>query len=431
MNNTKLMQNMSFETQCVHGSYKADEGEPQVFPIVQNTTYRYYDTAEMAKLFDLESDKFMYSRLGSPTVNNLEEKFALLEGGTAAVSASSGQSATLMCFLNFCKAGDHIISSTSIYGGTFNLLSVTLNRLGIDVDFVDPELSIEEIIKYAKPNTKAIFGETIANPALTLLDFEKFSCIAKKLEIPFIVDNTLASPALCKPIEHGADIVIQSTTKWADGHATCVGGMVVEAGTFNWNQNDKFPELAKPDDSYHGLCFYDKFKNTAFSVRLRAVVLRDLGCTMSPMNSYLTAQGLQTLHIRMERHCENALALANFLENHEKVDWVTYPGLDSSKFKSLSNKYLPKGSGGVLTFGVKGGKKAGENFLSKLELASLVVHVGDIRTSVIHPASTTHRQLSEEEQIAGGTRPELIRVSVGIENINDIINDFDNALISI
>jgi len=417
-----------FETDCVHGTYKAESGEPQQLPIIQNTTYRYYNAKDVADLFDLESAGYMYSRLGNPTVNALEEKMALLEGGTAGLAASSGQSATLMTMLNICKAGDHIISSTSIYGGTFNLLGVTLRKMGIEVTFIDQDITLDEILSFKRPNTKVLFAETLSNPALNVLDFEKFSSAAKKMGIPLIIDNTLATPALCRPIEHGADIVIQSTTKYADGHGSSLGGMVVEAGTFDWSFEGKFPEMTEPDPSYHGLKFYEKFENTAFVLKLRAQMLRDMGCTMSPMNAYLTHQGLQTLHLRMERHSDNALALANFLQHHKNVEWVIYPGLEKDKNYELARKYLPKGASGVLTFGVKGGKIAGEKFLEKLELASIVVHVGDIRTSVLHPASTTHRQLSESEQLKAGIKPELIRVSVGVESIKDIIADFENAL---
>lgn len=419
---------MSIETQCVHGTYKAESGQPQVLPIVQNTTYRYYNSEDVAELFDLENANFMYTRLGSPTVNALEEKMALLEGGTAGIATSSGMAASFITICNICQAGDHVISASNVYGGTHNLFGVSLKKLGIDVTFINQDLPLEEILKAAKPETKAIFGETIGNPALSILDFEKFSKAAKSIGVPLIVDNTLATPALCRPIEYGADIVLQATTKYADGHASCVGGVIVEAGTFDWAASGKFPGMVEPDESYHGLSFFDKFKDMAFSVRLRAVMLRDFGCTMAPMNAYLTHQGLQTLHLRMERHCENALALAEYLQKHEMVDWVIYPGLAEDKYHDLAQKYLSKGVGGVLCFGVKGGKKAGEEFLSNLKLTSIVVHVGDIRTSVLHPASTTHRQLSEEEQIAGGIKPELIRVSVGLESIDDIKADFDQAL---
>ncbi|MCR5482055.1 MAG: O-acetylhomoserine aminocarboxypropyltransferase/cysteine synthase [Clostridia bacterium] len=417
-----------FETLCVHGAYKAGSGEPQVLPIVQNTTYRYYNSADVAELFDLESPNFMYTRLGSPTVNALEEKMALLEGGTAAIATSAGQAANMIAMLNICEAGDHILAATNIYGGTHNLFGVTFKKMGIETTFVDQDADFEELLSKAKPNTKAVFGETLGNPALSVLDFEKFSKLAKTLGVPLIVDNTLATPALARPLELGADIVTHSTTKYADGHATCVGGMVIEGGKFDWAASGKYPGMTEPDESYHGLRFYEKFGNTAFCVKLRAQMLRDLGCTMSPMNAYLTYQGLQTLHIRMERHCENALKLAKFLSNHPMAEWVIYPGLEGDKYYELAQKYMPKGASGVLCFGVKGGSKAGEKFLSNLDLTSIVVHVGDIRTSVLHPGSTTHRQLSDEEQRAAGISPELIRVSVGLENIDDIIADFDQAL---
>lgn len=422
------MKNKGFDTRCVHGTYKAESGQPQVLPIVQNTTYRYYNAQDVAELFDLESPNHMYTRLGSPTVDALEQKMALLEGGSAGMAASAGQAATLITILNICNAGDHVISATNIYGGTHNLLNVTLRRLGIETTFINQDISAEEIVKMAKSNTKALFGETLGNPALSVLDIEKFAAAAKEMGVPLIVDNTLATPALCRPIEHGANIVIQSTTKYADGHASCVGGCVVEGGNFDWSANDKFPNLAQPDESYHGLNFYEKFGEAAFCTRLKAVMIRDLGCTMAPMNAYLTHQGLQTLSIRMEKHCANALALAKHLKEHPMVDWIVYPGMEGDKYYDLAQKYLPNGASGVLSFGVKGGREAGEKFLENLELTSIVVHVGDIRTSVLHPASTTHRQLSEEAQRAAGIDPSLIRVSVGLESIEDIIADFDQAL---
>lgn len=423
-----MIKNKGFETKCVHGMYKAESGKPQVIPIVQNTTYRYYNAQDVAELFDLESPNHMYTRLGSPTVDALEQKMALLEGGTAGMATSAGMAASLVAFLNICNAGDHIIAATNIYGGTYNLLSVSLARLGIETTFIDQDLSVEEIVKFAKPNTKALFGETLGNPALSVLDIEKFAEAAKLMGVPLIVDNTLATPALCRPIEHGANIVIQSTTKFADGHASALGGCVVEGGNFDWAQNDKFPNLAQPDESYHGLNFYESFGPTAFCTRLKAVLIRDFGCTMAPMNAYLTHQGLQTLPIRMEKHSKNALALAKYLKNHPKVDFIIYPGLEGDKYYDLAQKYLPNGASAVLSFGVKGGREAGEKLLEKLKLASIVVHVGDIRTSVLHPASTTHRQMTEEQQLAAGIDPGLIRVSVGLESIDDIIADFEQAL---
>lgn len=423
------MSDYNFNTRCIHSGYTAESGQPQVLPIAQNTTYRYYNAEDVAKLFDLESGDFMYTRLGSPTVNALEEKMAALEGGTAAITASSGQAANLITMLNICEAGDHIIAAANIYGGTHNLFAVTLRKMGIETTFIDQNISKEEIVAFAKPNTKALFGESLGNPALTVLDIEKFSAAAKEIGVPLVVDNTLASPYLCQPLKYGADFVTHSTTKWSDGHGTCVGGVVVEGGNFDWNAYaDKFACMVEPDESYHGLKFYEKFGNMAFSVKLRAQMLRDLGCTMAPMNAFLTFQGLDTLHLRMERHSQNAMALAEFLQKHPMVDWVKYPGLPGDEEYERTQKYLPKGASGVLSFGVKGGRAAGEELLKNLELASIVVHVGDIRTSVLHPASTTHRQLSEEAQLAGGIKPELIRVSVGCEDINDILADFEQAL---
>ena len=415
-----------FNTKCIHGSYLPKSGEPQVMPMVQSTTYRYYDNDEVAALFDLESSGSFYSRLGNPTVDNLEAHIALLEGGTGAICTSSGQAANLICMLNIAKTGDHIISSNSIYGGTFNLFSVTLKKMGIDVEFVDQDLEFEELKKYVKPNTKAIFAETLANPKLSVLDIEKFKKLSEFAGVLLIVDNTLATPALLNPIEYGADIVTHSTTKYIDGHGNCVGGCVVEAGTFDYSSG-KYPEFIEPDDSYHGIVFYEKFGDKAFTVKLRAQMLRDLGTTMSPMNAFLTDNGLKTLALRMERHSQNALELAKFLNNHDKVSYVTYPGLSGDKYYELSKKYMKKGQSGVLSFGIKGGYDAGVKLIKNLKLTSLVVHVGDINTSTLHPASSTHRQLSEDELKAAGIGLELIRVSVGLCDVEDIIEDFENA----
>ena len=427
------MKNRKFETKCVHGAYKAESGQPQNLPITQSTTYRYYNAQDVAELFDLDSPNHMYARLGSPTVDALEQKMALLEGGTAGMATSSGQSANLIAILNICEAGDHVLSGTNIYGGTYNLFDVTLRKLGIDVEFFNQDMPLEEIVALVKPNTKLLFGETLGNPALSVLDLEKFAEAARQMKVPFIVDNTLATPALCRPIEHGANIVTHSTTKFADGHGTSIGGCVIEGGNFDWAVKDdegklKFPSMAGPDDSYHGLNFYEKFAEAAFCLRLKTVMVRDLGCTMAPMNAYLTHQGLQTLDVRMERHVKNAQAIAEFLSKHPMVDWIVYPGLKGDKYYDMAKKYMPKGAGAVMSFGVKGGRAAGEKFLEKLELASIVVHVGDIHTSVLHPASTTHRQLSEEAQLEAGIDPGLIRLSVGLENVDDIIADLDQAL---
>lgn len=418
----------NFETMCVHGSYRAEKGQPQVAPLAQSTTYRYYNTDDVAAMFDLSSATHMYTRISNPNVQQLEEKMALLEGGVAAVAAASGQSASMMCLLAMLSSGDHILCSSNVYGGTSNLVGVSLQKLGIEHTFVQQDLPIEELRKHAKPNTKVLLAESLANPALSVLDFEKWASFARELSVPLVVDNTLASPWLCQPLKHGADLVIHSTTKYCDGHATSVGGIVVDGGSFNWEKSGKYPGVTAPDASYHGLSFTTAFGKAALAVKMRAQMLRDFGGVMAPMNAWLTCLGLQTLHLRMPRHCENAMAAAEFLQSHPGVQWVNYPGLSQNKHHSLQQKYLPKGGGGVLTFGVKGGFAAGRSFIEKLRLTSLAVHVGDIRTSVLHPASTTHRQLAQDAQLAAGIMPELIRVSVGLENIGDILADFKQAL---
>lgn len=421
------MKNYKIETQCVQGTYKPKSGEPRVLPIAQSTTYQYYDSDDVADLFDLKSATHMYSRISNPTVAELENKMSLLEGGVGAVAASSGQAASTLAFLNICKAGDHIVAGSTIYGGTYNLLAVTLKKLGIEVTFINPDCSYDEIVAAAKENTKALFAETIGNPGLNILDFEKFSKAAKAMDIPFMVDNTVATPILCRPFEHGADIVIHSTTKYTDGHATSVGGVVIDGGSFNWD-NGKFPELVEPDPSYHGVQYVRDFGPAAYATKARVQMLRDLGMTMSPFSAFMFHLGLETLHVRMERHCENALKLARFLKDHEGVSWVNYPLLEDHPTYDLAKKYLPKGASGVLTFGIKGGTEAGKELIKHMELTALVVHLGDLRTSILHPASTTHRQLTEEQQITAGVLPDLIRVSIGIENIDDIIEDFDKAI---
>ena len=352
----------------------------------------------------------------------------LLEGGVAAVATSSGQSAILMALLNICQAGDHILASTNIYGGSHNLIAVTFEKLGISHTLINPNASLEEIIAAATPNTKVLFAETIANPALTVLDFEKWSAAAKAIGVPLMVDNTLATPYCCRPLELGADIVLHSTTKYSDGHATSVGGIVIDGGSFDWEASGKYPQLTQPDESYHGLVYTKEFGKSAYAVKLRSQLLRDFGAVMAPQNAFLTHLGLETLHLRMQRHCENALALAKHLQQSPYVQWVNYPGLETSTDHSLATKYLPKGCGGVLAFGVKGGLAAGKTFIENLEMTSLVVLYVYLFTSVLHPSSTTHRQLSEADQLAAGIRPELIRVSIGIEDIADIIADFDQAL---
>ena len=416
----------NLETKAVQCGWEPKNGEPRVLPIYQSTTYK-YDTAEaVAKLFDLEAAGHMYSRISNPTCEAYEKKMAALEGGVGALATSSGQTASTIAITNVASAGDHFIAAGALYGGTVALFTNTLKKMGIEATLVDSELPIEELKKYFKPNTKAIFAETIANPAMDILDFEKFSKLAKEMGVPLIIDNTFATPYLCQPLKLGADIVIHSSTKYIDGHATSVGGVIIDGGKFNWD-NGKYPEFTEPDKSYHGVVYTRDFGEQAFIVKARVQWIRDLGSYMSPMNAFLSNLGLETLHVRMDRHCENAQKLAEFLENHPKVNWVKYPGLESHKHFLRAKKYL-KGCSGVLTFGVKGGAKEGENLMNSLDLAAIVVHVADVRTSVLHPASMTHRQLSEQEQLAAGVTPDLIRVSVGIENIDDIINDFSQAL---
>jgi len=421
------MTKFHFDTNCVQGTYRPKPGEPRVLPIVQSTTFSYDDSDYVADLFDLKVGGSFYTRLGNPTADAFEGKMNLLEGGSGALALSSGQSASMFSIINICQAGDHVISSSNIYGGTFNLFDVSLRKLGIDFTFVDPDSNEETILACAKPNTKAIFGETIANPGMNVLDFMKFSSVAKKLDIPFIVDNTLATPYLCRPFEHGANIVIHSATKYTDGHATSLGGVLIDGGNFNWD-NGKFSCLVEPDPSYHGLKYYETFGPTAYIVKARVQLLRDYGCTPSPFNAFMFHLGLETLHLRMDRHCENAQKLAEFLRAHPCVEWVKYPGLKSDPYYELGQKYMPKGASGILSFGIKGGAKAGKELIKHLELVHLVVHLGDLRTSILHPASTTHRQLNEQQQVESGIYPEMIRVSVGIEDIEDIINDFDKAL---
>lgn len=416
-----------FNTNCVQGTYNPKSGEPRVLPIVQSTTFSYDDPDYVADLFDLKVGGSFYTRLGNPTSDAFEGKMNLLEGGVGALALSSGQSASMFSILNICQAGDHVIASSSIYGGTFNLFDVSLRKLGIDFTFVDPDAEKETILSCAKPNTKVLFGETIANPGMNILDFDKFSSIAKQLDIPLIVDNTLATPYLCRPFEHGANIIVHSASKYTDGHATSLGGILIDGGNFNWD-NGKFPDLVEPDSSYHGLEYVKTFGTSAYIVKARAQLLRDYGCTPSPFNSFMFHLGLETLHLRMERHSENALKLAEFLQTHPCVDWVKYPGLKSDQYYSFAQKYMPKGASGILAFGIKGGSIAGKKLIKHLDLVHLVVHLGDLRTSILHPASTTHGQLSEQQQIKSGILPEMIRVSVGIEDVDDIMEDFDKAL---
>ena len=414
-------------TICVQGGYNPGNGEPRVLPIYQSTTYKYDDPDFVEGLFNLENEGHLYSRISNPTVSALEEKFALLEGGVGAVATSSGQAAVLTAILNICKVGDHIVSAATLYGGTVNLFKVNLKKMGIDVTFVDPDDSEENIIKAANENTKLIYGETIGNPGLNILDFDKFSKIAKKLDIPFIVDNTVATPIHCNPIKLGANIVIHSTSKYSDGHAQALGGIIVDGGNFNWD-NGKFNEFVDPDPSYHGLSYVKTFKEAAYITKLRVTLIRDLGGIQTPFNAYLTNLGLETLELRMERHSKNALEIARWLTNHPKITWVNYPYLEGSAEYKKAQKYLNGGASGILTFGVKGGIPAAKTLMKELKLVALVVHLGDARTSLLHPATTTHNQLTEEEQKVAGVAPDLIRFSVGIERVEDIIADLDRAL---
>ncbi len=420
------MDSWRIETKCIQEGYKPGNAEPRVLPIYQSTTYKYDSTEQVANLFDEPVKGHIYSRISNPTVGYVESKIAALEGGVGAMCTSSGQSASLNAILNICESGDHFVSSSTIYGGTYNLFAVTLKKMGIDVTFVDPDSSEEEIQKAFKPNTKALFGETIANPKISVLDIEKFARIAHKNDVPLLIDNTFATPILCRPIEHGADIVIHSTTKYMDGHAVCVGGVIVDSGNFNW-KNGKFPSFTIPDDSYHGVVYTD-FGNLAYIVKVRYQFMRDFGNYMAPLSAFLLNLGLETLHLRIERHSENAMKVAQFLNESDKILSVSYPGLPDDKYYSIAQKYLPKGCSGVISFRIKGGREGAIKFMDKLKLATIVVHVADARTAVLHPASATHRQLSDEQLLAAGIEPDLIRLSVGIENVEDIIEDLKQAL---
>jgi O-acetylhomoserine (thiol)-lyase len=415
------------ETQAIQGGYSPKDGEPRILPIVQSTTFKFQSAEHMAKLFDLEVGGHFYSRLSNPTAEGFETKIAAMEGGVAAMATSSGQAATTIAIMNICRAGQHVVAASTLYGGTYSLFANTFPKMGIEVTFVDPEDDSATIEAAFRPETRALFGETIGNPGLNVLDFERFSAIAKKMQVPLIIDNTFPTPYLCRPLEHGANIVIHSATKYIDGHATSVGGVIVDGGNFDWN-NGKFPEMTEPDESYHGLKYAEAFGNLAYIVKARVQLMRDLGSCPAPLNAFLFNLGLETLPLRMQRHSENALALAQHLEQHPFVSWVSYPGLKSHKSYERAQKYLPKGASGVLTFGIKGGAEAGKKFMESCALIALVVHVGDARSCVLHPASTTHRQLSEEQQIASGVTPDLIRLSVGIEHIDDLIADVDQAL---
>lgn len=420
----------NIETICLQGGYNPGNGQPRQLPIIQSTTYRYETSADMGKLFDLDSDGYMYSRLSNPTCDLVAKKIAALEGGSAAMLTSSGQAANFYTVFNIASCGDHIVSSSTIYGGTFNLFSVTMKRMGIDFTFVDPDCSQEELNSAFRPNTKAVFGETIANPALTVLDIEKFAKAAHDHGVPLIVDNTFATPVNCRPFEWGADIITHSTTKYMEGHAATIGGCIVDSGKFDWAEYpEKFPGLCTPDESYHGVIYTEKFGlKGAFINKAVAQLMRDFGSTPSPQSAFLLNLGLESLPVRMERHCSNALKMAQFLESSEKISWVNYPNLPSNKYYQLACKYLPKGSCGVISFGIKGGRQAAEEFMGHLTLASIETHVADSRTCCLHPASSTHRQMNDEQLEAAGVSPDLIRLSVGLENINDLIGDVKSAL---
>jgi len=421
---------MRTETKCIEAGYTPKNGESRLHPIVQSTTFKYDTSADMGKLFDLEASGYFYTRLQNPTNDATAAKIAALEGGTAAMLTSSGQAATFFAVFNLAGAGDHVIASSTIYGGSFNLFNVTMRRMGIDFTFVDPDCSDEELEAAFKPNTKAVFGETIANPALIVFDIERFAKAAHAHGVPLIIDNTFATPINCRPFEWGADIVTHSTTKYMDGHDAAVGGAIVDSGNFDWMAHaDKFPGLCTPDESYHGITYAERFgKEGAFITKATAQLMRDLGSIQAPMNSFILNLGLESLAVRMKRHCENAQAVAEFLQADERVSYVTYPGLKGDKYYERAKKYMPNGTCGVISFGVKGGRAAAEEFMKNLKLAIIATHVADAHTCVLHPASSTHRQMTDEELIAGGVRPDMIRLSVGIENVDDIIEDIRQAL---
>ena len=427
------MSNYKIETKCVQGGYTPGNGEPRQIPIVQSTTFRYETSEDMGKLFDLEASGYFYSRLQNPTCDAVAAKICELEGGSAAMLTSSGQAANFYAVFNIANCGDHVVSSSTIYGGTYNLFAVTMKKMGIDFTFVTPDCTEEELAAAFRPNTKAVFGETIANPALTVLDIEKFAKAAHAHGVPLIIDNTFATPVNCRPFEWGADIVTHSTTKYMDGHGAAVGGCIVDSGNFDWlAHREKFPGLCTPDDSYHGIVYAEKFgQGGAFIYKATAQLMRDFGSTPAPQSAFLLNLGLESLHVRMERHCANALAVAKFLEAHEKISWVTYAGLESSPYYALAQKYMPNGTCGVVSFGVKGGRKAAEKFMKHLKLAAIETHVADARTCCLHPASSTHRQMNDEELIAAGVSGDLVRLSCGLENADDLIADLAQALESL
>lgn len=418
---------MNINTLCVQAGYEPKNGEARVVPICQSTTFAYDSADTMGKLFDLEEDGFFYTRLANPTLDAVEKKIAALEGGVGAMLTSAGQAASLISITNICKTGDHVICAAAIYGGTFNLFNKTLRDLGIDFTFVDPTASEEELNNAFKENTRAVFTETLSNPSLDVCDLELYAKCAHAHGCPLIVDNTFATPVNCRPFEWGADIVVHSTSKYMDGHAVALGGCLVDSGNFDWN-NGNYPMLTTPDETYHGVTYTEHFGKAAYIAKARVHLMRDLGTQMAPQNAFLLNLGLETLHLRMARHCENAQKVAQFLVNHEKVDWVNYPGLESNKYYDLAKKYMPNGTCGVISFGVKGGKAEAAKMMEALKLAKIVVHVADARTCVLHPASTTHRQLNDQQLLDAGIMPNMIRLSVGIEDVDDIIADFAQAL---
>ena len=421
--------NLRIETKCVQGGYSPKSGEPRQIPIVQSTTFKYATSEDMGKLFDLEASGYFYSRLQNPTCDTVAARICQLEGGSAAMLTSSGQAANFFAVFNIASAGDHVVSSSAIYGGSYNLFAVTMKRMGIEFTFVSPDSTEEELEAAIRPNTKAIFGETIANPALNVLDIELFARVAHRNGIPLIVDNTFATPINCRPFEWGADIVTHSTTKYMDGHGSAVGGCIVESGNCDWRASGKVPGLCTPDDSYHGVTYVDKFGlEGAFITKATAQLMRDFGCTQSPQSAFLLGLGLESLHVRMERHCENALKVARFLKNHPSVTWVKYPSLEGDKYYDLAKKYMPKGSCGVISFGIKGGRPAAEKFMKAMELGAIETHVADARTCCLHPASATRRQMNDAELEAAGVSPDLIRYSCGIESAEDLIDDLSTAL---
>lgn len=423
------MSDYKIETKCIQSGYTPKNGEPRILPIYQSTTFKYDNSDEMGKLFDLEASGYFYTRLQNPTNDAVAAKICDMEGGVAAMLTSSGQAANFYAIMNIAEAGDHIICSAAVYGGTYNLYAHTIRKMGISATFVDPNCSEEELNAAFQENTKAVVGETIANPALTVLDIEKFAKAAHAHGVPLIVDNTFATPINCRPFEWGADIVTHSTTKYMDGHAACVGGAIVDSGNFDWNEYaEKFPGLTTPDETYHGLVYTERFGKGAYITKATAQMMRDLGSIQSPQNAFLLNLGLETLHLRVPRHCENALAAAKYLKNHEKVAWVNCPSMEGDQYYELAQKYMPNGTCGVITFGIKGGREAAVRMMDNLKTIAIVTHVADARSCVLHPASHTHRQMNEQELLEAGVQPDLIRFSVGIENIEDIIADLEQAL---